>query len=240
MRLRNLFLFQGILLLLPLFAISQKHSDKDFVAMEIIKNTEYLPDDIKQLLVVYNESPEDHQAVLAAMEKTDKGWQEVIKAIPAGVGRNGFAKPGKKVEGDGKSPTGLYRLGSLFSYKKLVETNMPYFQTTKEDKWIDDPESVDYNRHVSGETKAKSYEKLKLDNDLYKYCMVIEYNTNPIVKGKGSAIFLHLSEDPPGATSGCVAITENNMEWILKWMNPELNPSIIMGNKQTLIAGLNQ
>jgi L,D-peptidoglycan transpeptidase YkuD (ErfK/YbiS/YcfS/YnhG family) len=117
---------------------------------------------------------------------------------------------------------------------------MPYFQTTKEDKWIDDPESVDYNRHVRGETKAKSYENLKLDNDLYKYCMVIEYNTNPIVKGKGSAIFLHLSEDPPGATSGCVAITENSMEWILKWMNPELNPSIIMGNKQTLIAGLNQ
>jgi len=210
------------------------------MASKIVKGNICLLDNTKQLLVVYNESPEEHQAVLVAMEKTDKSWQEVTKTIPAGVGRNGFAKPGKKVEGDGKSPTGLFRLGHLFSYEKVVETKMPYSQTTEEDKWIDDPESEDYNRHVRGETKAKSYENLMLDNDSYKYCMVIEYNTNPVFKGKGSAIFFHLSEDPPGATSGCVAITEDNMEWILKWMDPELNPSIIMGNKHILVEGLKQ
>ena len=205
-----------------------------------MKNNKQLLRDKKQLLIVYNERPEDQKAVLVAMEKKANGWQKVLEPTLAGVGINGFAKPEEKVEGDGKSPTGFFSLGHLFSYEKVVETKMPYTQTTHEDKWIDDPESKDYNRYVRGETEAKSYENLLLDNDLYKYCMVIEYNTNPIVKGKGSAIFFHLSEDPPGPTAGCIAITEDNMEWILKWLNPKLNPSIIMGNKKDLTEGLKQ
>jgi L,D-peptidoglycan transpeptidase YkuD (ErfK/YbiS/YcfS/YnhG family) len=83
-------------------------------------------------------------------------------------------------------------LRKIILAKKQFNTLMENQQTTAEDKWIDDPNSDQYNTYVKGATDAKSYENLLLKNDAYKHCMVIEYNTNPIVKGKGSAIFFHL------------------------------------------------
>lgn len=111
-------------------------------------------------------------------------------------------------------------------------------QTTKDDKWIDDVNSADYNKYISGFTTAKSFENLLLKNDAYKYCMVIEYNTNPIIKGKGSAIFFHLGIKKPFFTAGCVAIDEDTMKSIIHWLDPKKNPSIIMGNLAELQKGL--
>jgi L,D-peptidoglycan transpeptidase YkuD (ErfK/YbiS/YcfS/YnhG family) len=68
--------------------------------------------------------------------------------------------------------------------------------------------------------------------------MVIEYNTHPVVKGMGSAIFLHLYDVKPAPTAGCVVLSEKEMEWILAWMKPKFNPSIIMGNENILVSGL--
>lgn len=64
--------------------------------------------------------------------------------------------------------------------------------------------------------------------------MVIEYNTNPIVKGKGSAILFHLAIKRPSFTAGCVAIDEENMKSIVNWLDPKNNPTIIMGNLKVL------
>jgi L,D-peptidoglycan transpeptidase YkuD (ErfK/YbiS/YcfS/YnhG family) len=96
----------------------------------------------------------------------------------------------------------------LFSFERQFQTLLENQQTTKEDKWIDDVNSPDYNKHITGATDAKSYENLLLNTYDYKYCSVIEYNTNPVVKGKGSAIFFHLALKPASFTSGCVAIQE--------------------------------
>ena len=208
-------------------------------AVRIVKRNVVLLDSIHQLLVVFNETPEQNSAVLVAMEKKNKAWRVISKPMPVGIGRKGFAAPDAKREGDQHSPTGFFRLGQLFCYDKVVNTRMPFIQTTSEDKWIDDPNSPDYNRYIRGETAAKSYENLKIRSDEYKYCMVVEYNRNPIVKGMGSAIFLHLSEgEKPNPSAGCVVITQKDMERLLKWMKPESNPSILMGNEKVLMAGL--
>ncbi len=208
-------------------------------ATQIIKNNSDLLDDIHHLLVVFNETPEQNSATLVAMEKKNNRWIAAYSPIPAGIGHKGFAAPQTKLEGDQKSPTGLFRLGQLFCYDKTAETQMPFIQTTSDDKWIDDPNSPDYNRYVRGTTSAGSYENLKIGSDEYKYCMVIEYNTHPVVKGRGSAIFLHLSQgETPNPSSGCVVVTKKDMEWLLKWMNPKSPPSIMMGNGKVLIAGL--
>jgi len=203
-----------------------------------IKNARLL-NNIGQLLIVFNEITESNSAILVAMEKRNSKWQIVGQPIPAGIGRKGFAAPNAKREGDNFSPTGLFRLGQLFCYEKEVGTKMPFIQTTADDKWIDDPESPEYNQYVRGETKAKSFEKLKIRSDEYKYCMVIEYNCHPVIKGMGSAIFLHLSESKQqvNPSSGCVVITEQDMEKLLEWLDPEQKPSIIMGNKKMLVDG---
>lgn len=206
--------------------------------LRIAKKNAVLLDSINQLLVVFNEIPESNSAVLVAMEKKSKAWRVVSAPIPAGIGRKGFAEPGAKREGDQQSPTGFFCLGQLFCYEKDVNTRMPFIQTTADDKWIDDTNSNDYNRHVRGKTQAKSYENLKIGSDEYKYCMVIEYNMHPVVKNMGSAIFLHLSEgENPNPSAGCVVVTQGDMEWLLNWMNPELKPSILMGNYKVLMSG---
>lgn len=205
----------------------------------IVKNNSGLPDSIQQLIVVFNQSPEDSSAVLVPLEKKNNGWNMVTAPMKAGIGRNGFAGPGEKREGDKKSPTGLFRLGLLFCYDNTVRTKMPFIQTTNEDKWIDDPESPDYNRFIRGRTTAKSWENMKLRSNEYYYCMVIEYNFYPVVRGMGSAIFLHLSQgEIPNAGAGCVIIRQQDMEWLLNWMTPEYHPFILMGTEKNLINGL--
>jgi len=202
---------------------------------EIIKANKSKLGSVKQLIVVYNDSVQSYKAVLIALEKKKNKWVITSGPMNTYIGRNGFAAPDAKLEGDGKSPTGLFRLGQLFCYKDSVNTALPHIQTTADDKWIDDPESDDYNKYVRGETSAKTFEKLLIRSDAYKYCMVIEFNTHPVVKGKGSAIFFHLGTE---ATSGCITILEEQMELILSTLTPKANPSILMGNFEVLRKGL--
>ena len=219
-------------------AVAQSKVNPVKEALRIVKRNAVLLDSINQLICVFNERSEQSSAVLVAMEKVKNDWKVVCALMPVGIGRKGFASPNEKREGDDKSPTGFFRLGQLFCYDKVVNTRMPFIQTTSEDKWIDDTNSADYNRYVRGETQAKSHENLKISSDEYKYCMVIEYNMHPVVNGMGSAIFLHLSEGiKTNPSAGCVVVTQSNMEWLLNWMNPELKPSILMGNKQILMSG---
>jgi L,D-peptidoglycan transpeptidase YkuD (ErfK/YbiS/YcfS/YnhG family) len=202
---------------------------------EIIQTNQAKLKSLRQLIVVYNEQVQDSKAVLIALERKHKKWAIKFGPITAYMGRNGFAMPETKCEGDGKTPSGIFRFGQLFCYESEVDTRLPYLQTTGEDKWIDDPQSDQYNRHVRGDTDAKSFEKLLIRSDAYKYCMVIEYNTHPVIKGKGSAIFFHLGEEP---TSGCVTISEEQMKQILSWMTLKAKPAILMGTLGMLRKGL--
>ncbi len=238
MKLSNKLLVLAILLFSCNSLFSQTNNISIQNALLIAKNNKNQLENVKQLLVVYNEKPESFTAVFVALEKKGKNWFVKQSPIEAGIGKKGFAFPNEKKEGDGKSPTGIFKLGKLFSYEKQLHTLLENQQTIKEDKWIDDANSADYNKHVNGVTDAKSYENLLLDTDLYKYCTVIEYNTNPVVKGKGSAIFFHLALKPASFTSGCVAINEEYMKLMVNWLDPKQNPTIIMGNLDVLKAGL--
>ena len=152
--------------------------------------------------------------------------------MDAVIGENGFARPGEKREGDGRTPSGIFSLKRTFGYDKTVNTKMPFRQAAEEDLWVDDPNAPDYNQWVKqGETGAGSYEKMKREDDQYKYGIVIEYNTEPVIKGYGSAIFFHVWEEKSHSTAGCVAVSEENMIKILEWLDPNAFPLIIMGIK---------
>ena len=228
--------FSTLIIAILLFSFSCRSNKKQYSAAQnfLDNNKTFINEDVRQLLVVFNAFADDHLATLVAMERTENSWEPVYKSVPAVIGKNGFAAPGEKREGDGKSPVGLFKLGQLYTYEGQVDTQMPFTQSTPEDKWIDDPESPDYNRHVRGPTSANTYENLKLKSDHYKYCMVIRYNTDPVVKGKGSAIFLHLREQEDEATAGCIAISEPDMLQLLKWLDPKKHPMILMGTMQGL------
>ena len=84
--------------------------------------------------------------------------------------------------------------------------------------WCDDPSSTNYNRLVKLPF-ILSAEKLWLKENIYDVIIVINYNLNPILKNKGSAIFLHIAKRNYKPTKGCVAITKKNILLIAGTIN---------------------
>jgi len=182
------------------------------------------------ILVVDNSSLFFTRTTLYAMEKRHDNWRMAFGPLDAVIGKNGFAPAEEKREGDGKTPSGIYPLKMTFGYNETVKTKMPYRQALADDIWVDDPQADDYNRWTNiQETKAASYEMMKREDDQYKYGVVIEYNTDPVIKGNGSAIFLHIWKGKGIPTAGCVAVSEEDIIKILGWLDPKALPVIIMG-----------
>jgi L,D-peptidoglycan transpeptidase YkuD (ErfK/YbiS/YcfS/YnhG family) len=182
-----------------------------------------------QALVVRPAQPGPFRVEVTAWERRDGRWEVARPAMPGTIGRNGFAAPGEKREGDGKTPSGVYRIGPAFGYEPLVETGLGYRQATADDYWVDDPESPLYNRWVTGRPAAKSFELLRRDDAAYKYAAVIEYNTEPVVPGRGSAIFLHVWSGSDAPTAGCTALAEADVVALLKWLDRRRHPVVVLG-----------
>lgn len=186
--------------------------------------------DSRQCLLVVNDNASSASARVYVLEKKEGGWRSVFSPMEAMIGKNGFAPPGEKREGDERTPSGIFPLGTAFGYNPSVETRMPYRQAADEDVWVDDPGVDDYNRWVKkGQTRAASFELMRREDPLYRYGIVIEYNTNPVVKGQGSAIFFHVWMNSSESTHGCVALSERDMLEILRWLDPAAKPVAVMG-----------
>ncbi len=177
-----------------------------------------------QLVVVTGEKDAYY---LQCYEYRDGKWQSTDIKAPAHIGKNGTVSPLEKTEGDYYSPQGLYDLGFAFGKNKNPGTKMEYRDVYEGIYWVDDPKSEFYNQWVdvkNQEINWASAEKL-WTYDEYIYGAVIEYNTDPVVENKGSAIFLHVGYK---YTAGCVASDEATIALVLKWLNPEDNPKILI------------
>jgi L,D-peptidoglycan transpeptidase YkuD (ErfK/YbiS/YcfS/YnhG family) len=171
---------------------------------------------------------------LKTFEKREGRWVLQPQIYPAVVGQRGLARVGAKVEGDLKTPQGLFSINRAFGKAKNVATRLHYEQLSADDKWVDDPTSSDYNRLVRGPTSARSFETLLRKDDLYDLFVVLEYNSQPIVKGKGSAIFMHLWQSPETGTAGCVALKRKDLVNLISWLDPHKNPKILIGELNSL------
>ena len=136
------------------------------------------------------------------------------------VGKNGFAQ--KKIEGDKKTPKGIFSIGKLY-YRKdriaKVETKLKTIQIKKEMGWCNDVNSKYYNRLINVKTKS-NHEKLYRKDYKYDLLIPIKYNTQPTIKNKGSAIFIHLTKNYK-KTAGCVALSKKDFLILLKIIKPK-------------------
>jgi L,D-peptidoglycan transpeptidase YkuD (ErfK/YbiS/YcfS/YnhG family) len=160
------------------------------------------------------------QAELHAFEKIGSTWTEKFR-VPAVIGKKGFVPEDEKTEGDLHTPAGIYTIGTAFGYGPTMKTTVPYRQARAEDKFIDDVASDQYNTWVHGETSAKSFEEMKRADGLYEFGLVVNYNMDPIVKGKGSAIFIHVWKSNTDGTAGCVALERANIVRLIGWLKPQ-------------------
>jgi len=196
----------------------------------------------RQIVLAYSTTAEPDVVIIRTFEYQAGVWQAKYPQMTGSGGKNGFAPFDQKAEGDGRAPTGIFDLVAAFGYHETAETRMPYRQATDQDFWIDDSASENYNQWLrleSGIRPGVSHERLRRDDHLYEYLIVIDYNSDPVVKNKGSAIFLHVERAPGIPTVGCIATSRDNMKALFKWLDPAKSPIIIMGTKREL-TGLGQ
>ena len=167
-------------------------------------------------------------ATLTAYQRTVNGWQQVFGPWFAHLGRNGFAPPGAKREGDGRTPSGSFGLSFFFGVRANPGVKFEY--RTVGGRWIvwdDDSSSANYNRWIDTRSAAAgtSPEPMYVPG-VYDYGAVIAYNTAR-TPGLGSAIFLHVSSG--GTTAGCVSLPTAQLLSVLRWLDPARSPRIVMG-----------
>jgi len=181
-----------------------------------------------QVIAVIADGYGQTTATLTAYQHTGNGWQTAFGPWTANVGYNGFAPPGEKREGDGRTPSGAYGFdfffgvqpdpGVHFSYRPVTGTNIV---------WDDDSSSPLYNQWVDTNAQNAGADPEPMDNvPAYSYGAVIAYN-DARTPGLGSAIFLHVSTG--GSTAGCVSLPLSQLLSVLQWLDPAQQPRIVMG-----------
>ena len=146
--------------------------------------------------------------------------------IKCAIGKKGITK--NKKENDLKTPSGIFKLKKIFYRKdriKFINTSIKKEIIKRNMGWCDDPSSKYYNKKIKFPFNS-SAEKLWRKDNIYDLIIVINYNFNPIIKNKGSAIFLHLCKKNYAPTKGCVAIKKKDMINLL--VNIKSNTKLII------------
>lgn len=134
---------------------------------------------------------------------------------PAALGRGGIRA--LKREGDGGTPLGRFPVRQVLYRADRVarpRTQLPVRAIRDQDGWCDDPTDRNYNRLIRLPSR-RSAEGLKRADHLYDLVLVLGYNDRPRVRGKGSAIFVHLARPGFSPTDGCIALTRHDLIMLL-------------------------
>jgi L,D-peptidoglycan transpeptidase YkuD (ErfK/YbiS/YcfS/YnhG family) len=174
-----------------------------------------------------------------------KKWTKV-GSTPARFGKNGLS--GNRIEGDGTTPTGLFRLPSAFGIKANPGTKMKWNDVTAHSWWDENSASDRYNTWyencpasvcwTAATRSARSSERLADYVPQYNYAIFIGFNADkvkvrPPDKPSGSGIFLHVNGS--GYTAGCVSVKQSAMVSLLKWLDPAKKPHIVIGNSSSVV-----
>ena len=136
-------------------------------------------------------------------------WKE--RTVTCVLGRGGPSAD--KREGDGATPVGRFPLREAFYRADRMAkpgTGLPLRAITATDGWCDDPADSAYNRFVELPYPGR-HENLWREDGLYDLVIVVGYNDDPPVSGRGSAIFIHCAAPDLAPTEGCVALKRDDL-----------------------------
>ena len=132
------------------------------------------------------------------------------------LGKSGIGK--KRKEGDNITPKGSYKLLGIFYRSDRIQNFKTILKKRKINKkmgWCDDVNNKNYNKLIKLPCNF-SNEKLYRRDNIYDLVVPINYNTNKIARGKGSAIFLHVAKKNYSPTKGCIALKKKDLILLLK------------------------
>ena len=168
-------------------------------------------------------------------------WKQSTGPLKARIGRKGLAwdwqnrdvakseRRSSKREGDGKSPAGVYLLGSRFGHATQSAAAGKYISIKKEKSFcVDDVRSPHYNQIVARSAVKSSVSGERMWRiPLYSRGYVVDFPTSRKHRG-GSCIFIHLWRTPRHATAGCVAVSHRSMDQLDRWIVPGRTAIAIM------------
>jgi L,D-peptidoglycan transpeptidase YkuD (ErfK/YbiS/YcfS/YnhG family) len=136
--------------------------------------------------------------------------------VKCALGKRGIGN--KRREGDFITPKGNFKIKYILYRKdriKRIQSKIKKIIIKKNMGWCDDPLSKEYNKLIKIPSEY-SYEKLYKKDNVYDIILVLNFNMNPVVKNKGSAIFIHVTKENYKKTEGCIAIKKIHLLKIIK------------------------
>ena len=147
--------------------------------------------------------------------------------VKCSIGKRGIGN--KRKEGDLITPSGIFKIKYILYRKDRIQTiksKIKSFVIKKHMGWCDDPKSKDYNKLVKLPFKY-NHEKLYKKENTYDILLVLNFNTDPIRKNKGSAIFIHVAKKNYKKTEGCVALKKAHLLKIIKGLKKNSKVKIV-------------
>tara|TARA_B100001093_G_C25943560_1_gene641901 strand:+ start:16 stop:507 length:492 start_codon:yes stop_codon:yes gene_type:complete len=143
------------------------------------------------------------------------------------IGKNGITN--NKIEGDKCTPSGIYSIEKIYYRRDRLSLPKLDFQIAPINKnfgWCDDIHSLYYNKFITFPF-SHSAETLYREDEIYNIVCIINYNTDPVIKNKGSAIFLHIANTNYAGTSGCLALKQDDLIELLQNMDANTKMNIL-------------
>ena len=143
------------------------------------------------------------------------------------IGKNGITN--NKIEGDKCTPSGVYSMDKIYYREDRLSLPKLDFQTIPINKnfgWCDDIHSSYYNKFIKFPFSHRAEILYRKDN-IYNIICIINYNTNPIIKKRGSAIFLHIANADYSGTAGCLALKQDDLIELLQNMDIDTKINVL-------------
>jgi D-alanyl-D-alanine dipeptidase len=200
-----------------------------------------------QMLVVTTKNWDDMHGLAQRYERSSlmSKWHPVGASFPVVVGKAGLAwgrgiQPSTqnvssgpiKHEGDGRAPAGVFPITNSFGYSPgpVTGARLPYIALTPSIECVDDANSPHYNQLLDAKNVTKdwnSFEQMRREDELYRWGAFVAHNSDPVVPGAGSCIFLHVWDGPDQGTVGCTAMDPSKIESLLRWFDPVKRPVLV-------------
>ncbi|MFJ8199549.1 L,D-transpeptidase family protein [Streptomyces sp. NPDC096152] len=180
-----------------------------------------VPAGTRQVVAVYGEHGDSPDSTLVLYEKHGSDWERV-SGWPAHNGKRGWTVDHH--EGDERSPVGVFTLSDAGGLRDDPGALLPYTQDAA--------------------AFASPYYWDEAHWHDFDYVIAIDYNrlpgtrpddgTRPLGQAKGGGIWLHL--DHGDGTLGCVSVPESAMRYLLRRLDPQDRPVMVMGDRANLAA----
>jgi L,D-peptidoglycan transpeptidase YkuD (ErfK/YbiS/YcfS/YnhG family) len=214
-----------------------------------------VPRGVGQMVTVTSPRWSDTEAQIRVWRRRGDSWHLVRGPVRASLGWNGWVRAGQRRQSTGTTPAGRFTMTSVFGTRADPGSRLPYRRVDGDDVWPYEPrDAATYNilqpSKASTTTWRADYVERLADYPYeYAYSIVLGFNLprgvrwsdrrrqyvarEPADTARGGGIFLHVKQKR--YTAGCVSAPIKQVRWLVRWLDPELRPRIVMGPRDWVV-----